>query len=148
MAWYADQGIHAQTCSAEDLELIYDTVEHDTVEHETAAFYSRQQAAHRGYSVPASNSLYQSNNNQTPQERQAKVFGCEAEDEVQSLWTAGTLATRLDLPEEKRRIQRQRQEQGTRARFRVRGSMMANHRRALRDRHRDHQASPGLSTSR
>ena len=36
----------------------------------------------------------------------------------------------------------------TRARFRTRGSMMANHRRALRDRHRDHQASPGLSTSR
>ena len=39
-------------------------------------------------------------------------LGCEAEDEVQSLWTAGTLATRLDLPEEKRRIQRQRQGQG------------------------------------
>ena len=72
VAWYADQGIHAQTCSAEDLELIY-----DTVEHETAAFYSRQQAAHRGYSVPASNSLYQSNNNQTPQERQAKVLAAK-----------------------------------------------------------------------
>ena len=72
VAWYADQGIHAQTCSAEDLELIY-----DTVEHETAAFYSRQQAAHRGYSVPASNTLYQSNNNQTPQERQAKVLAAK-----------------------------------------------------------------------
>ena len=72
VAWYADQGIHAQTCSAEDLELIY-----DTVEHETAAFYSRQQAAHRGYSVPASNSMYQSNNNQTPQERQAKVLAAK-----------------------------------------------------------------------
>ena len=47
------------------------------MEHETAAFHSRQQAVHRGYSVPVSNGMYRSNNNLTPQERQAKVLAAK-----------------------------------------------------------------------
>ena len=41
VAWYADQGIHAQTCSAEDLELIHDTVEHCIRDGVLSLFLSR-----------------------------------------------------------------------------------------------------------
>ena len=71
VAWFADQGIHTQTCGMEDLEVIY-----DTVETEAAAYFARQQAAQRGYSIPAQNN-YQSSSNSTPQERQARVLAAK-----------------------------------------------------------------------
>ena len=71
VSWYADQGLHAQTCSPEDLELIY-----DTVESESLAFFARQQAASRGHTVPAGNRAYQGGQG-TPQERQSRVLAAK-----------------------------------------------------------------------
>ena len=72
VAWYTEQGIHPQTCSAEDLELIY-----DTVETEAAAYFTRQQAAQRGHSVPASSSPFQVSSPATDQEKQARVLAAK-----------------------------------------------------------------------
>ena len=72
VAWYSEQGIHTQTCSAEDLELIY-----DTVETEAAAYFTRQQAAQRGHSVPAGHNPYQTNAPVSDQEKQARVLAAK-----------------------------------------------------------------------
>ncbi len=72
VAWYAEQGIHSQTCSPEDMELIY-----DTVEYEAAAYFTRQQASQRGYTVPASGGSYAPSSTSTPQERQARVLAAK-----------------------------------------------------------------------
>ena len=72
VAWYAEQGIHTQTCSPEDMELIY-----DTVEYEAAAYYTRQQASQKGYTVPAGGGNYSPSSTSTPQERQSRVLAAK-----------------------------------------------------------------------
>lgn len=72
VAWYAEQGIHTQTCSPEDMALIY-----DTVEYEAAANYTRQQASQRGYTVPAGGGNYSPSSTSTPQERQSRVLAAK-----------------------------------------------------------------------
>ena len=71
VAWFVEQGIHPQTCGADDLEMLYDTVEAEAV-----AFYSRQMASNRGYSVPVINN-YQPSGTSTLQEKQARVLAAK-----------------------------------------------------------------------
>ena len=141
VAWYADQGIHAQTCSAEDLELIY-----DTVEHKAAAFNSRHRQLIEATQFLRATACTSPTTTRHHRRGRPKFWlrsrgrGAELVDSRDTGNETGSARREKEDSKAKARTR-------TRARFRARG-MMANHRRALRDRHRDHQASPGLSTSR
>ena len=73
VCWYAEQGISAQTCCDEDLNLIV-----DAVEAEQLAYYAKGQAKGRGLSFSAGGSSpYQLQNQMSPQERQSKVLAAK-----------------------------------------------------------------------
>ena len=73
VCWYAEQGISAQTCCDEDLNLIV-----DAVEAEQLAYYAKGQAKGRGLSFSAGGSSpYQLQGQMSPQEKQAKVLAAK-----------------------------------------------------------------------
>ena len=61
VCWFVSQGVHPQTCSPEDLDMIY-----DAVEAETTAFFVRDNAQRRGFTAPASSNMYQSQGSLSP----------------------------------------------------------------------------------
>eukprot|EP00435_Cladocopium_sp_Y103_P043870 s7_g12.t1 len=71
IAWYASQSIDAQTCSAEDLEMMV-----DAVEVEISAYYNKMQAEQRGVSSPAGSTNY-GGSTLSSQERQQKVLAAK-----------------------------------------------------------------------
>ena len=71
VCWYAEQGISAQTCSQEDLDMVI-----DAVEAEQMAYFTKGQAHRRGLSVPASSS-YQLSTGMSPTDRQSKVLAAK-----------------------------------------------------------------------
>eukprot|EP00435_Cladocopium_sp_Y103_P032430 s1165_g8.t1 len=71
IAWYSSQNIDAQTCSAEDLDMLV-----DAVEVEISAYYNKMQAEHRGVTSPAGSSNY-GGSTLSSQERQAKVLAAK-----------------------------------------------------------------------
>lgn len=72
VCWFSEQGINAQTCSSEDLNMIY-----DAVDAELTAFYARGQISQRGYSAPASGGSYAPSGTMTPADRQARVLAAK-----------------------------------------------------------------------
>ena len=72
ICWFVEQGVHPQTCSPEDLDMMY-----DAVEAETTAYFVRDNAQKRGFTAPASSNMYQSQSSLSPEERQAKVMAAK-----------------------------------------------------------------------
>ena len=52
VCWFAEQGVNAQTCSSEDISMVY-----DAVDAEISAYYARGQVNQRGFSAPVNSSL-------------------------------------------------------------------------------------------
>lgn len=72
VCWFAEQGVNAQTCSSEDISMVY-----DAVDAEISAYYARGQVNQRGFSAPVNSSNYVPSGNLSPQDRQAKVLAAK-----------------------------------------------------------------------
>ena len=72
ICWFAEQGVNAQTCSTEDMSMVY-----DAVDAEISAYYARGQVSQRGFSAPVGTSNYVPTGNLSPQDRQAKVLAAK-----------------------------------------------------------------------
>ena len=70
VAWYAQQSIDSQTCSAEDLEMVIDAVEAEVV-----SYYTKWQSEQRGVSSPAGGTNY--GTSMSVADRQAKVLAAK-----------------------------------------------------------------------
>ena len=83
IAWYSTQQVDAQTCSAEDLEMVI-----EAVEVEVAAYYSKMNAENRGVSTPSTGNPY-GGVSMPAHDRQAKVMAAKQRSRCRSCGQMG-----------------------------------------------------------